>query len=81
MSILTQRLSDILAGFQVIKMYGGANMIVNRYKAQNETATIFRMNRTNQRASLQCFNIGFATISTIGVMMLGAFMVSKGITD
>jgi ABC-type multidrug transport system fused ATPase/permease subunit len=81
MSILTQKLSDILSGFQVIKMYGGANRVVNLYKKQNETVTVFRINRNKQRATLQGLNIGFATISTVGVMMVGAFMVSKGITD
>jgi ABC-type multidrug transport system fused ATPase/permease subunit len=81
MSLLTQKLSDILDGFSVLKMYCGANVIVKHYEDQNRVSTTFRRKRNRQRAIIQGLNIGFATISTIGVMMLGAIMVFKGITD
>lgn len=81
MSLLTQKLSDILDGFYVLKMYSGAKVIVKHYEDQNEVSTTFRLKRNKQRAIIDGLNIGFATISTIGVMMMGAIMVSNGITD
>jgi ABC-type multidrug transport system fused ATPase/permease subunit len=81
MSGLAQRLSDVLAGYDVIKMFKGALIAINKYKEQNSRVTKLRVKAAHKKGTLEGVSFAFTFLSNIGVIVIGMFMVSKGLTD
>ncbi|HYH03553.1 MAG TPA: ABC transporter ATP-binding protein [Bacillota bacterium] len=81
MSRLTQNLSDILAGFGVVKLFAGSALVVNRYLNQNTLVASERLKRIGQKALMEGLSFGLVILSNVGIIVIGVFMVLKGYTD
>ncbi|MCB2356370.1 ABC transporter ATP-binding protein [Clostridium estertheticum] len=80
-STLTQRLSDILAGFSILKLFSGAYIAVNRYKFQNNKINDLRMKSIGKQSEMDSINFAFTFLSNIGVIVAGVLMAAAGWTD
>lgn len=76
----TQYLGDVLAGFRVIKMFS-LRSIIDRYVDENAAIKSKAMERVKRNCELLCVNHVISTISFVGVLIIGAFMVNSRISD
>ena len=78
---LVERLSDILSGFFILKMYHGSSIVVEHFQNENETATMQEKHRVKQSALLEMLSFVLGILGSFGTLLAGAFLVAKGITD
>ncbi|NJD04607.1 MAG: ABC transporter ATP-binding protein, partial [Ruminiclostridium sp.] len=78
MGVMTERLTDLLAGFHVIKMFNIGQIIVGRYDEKNEQMALFSIARSQKGALLGSANFLLGFLSFGGIMSTGAFMVMLG---
>jgi ABC-type multidrug transport system fused ATPase/permease subunit len=76
----TKYLGDILAGYRVIKMLS-LTSIMDRYVDENAAMKDKAMERVKKNCEVLIINHIMSTISFVGVLTIGAFMVDKQISD
>lgn len=78
---LAERLSDILSGFSILKMYRGSTIVLEHFQKENETATMQERHRVKQAALLEMLSFVLGILGSFGTILAGAFLVAEGITD
>lgn len=80
-SSLTQMLGDILAGFRVLKMFDISEIVLKRYMTENNAVSESRLERVKKNSEMNGINYLLSTLSTAGVLIMGAFMALHGSID
>lgn len=80
-SRLTERLSDILSGFILLKMYRGASIVLENFREENETVLREEKRRTEKAGSLEMISFLLGILGNFGTMIAGAVFVSQGRMD
>ncbi|SHF73799.1 ATP-binding cassette, subfamily B [Caldanaerobius fijiensis DSM 17918] len=78
LSKATQKLSDILAGTHVIKLFNISKTIVQKYADINVQIYNWAMRRTIQNAELNAIGIFFGFMSFVGIIVIELVMVIHG---
>ncbi len=80
-SNLAQRLSDILSGFPVLKMYSGATIVMDNYLDENVVVTNGEKKRVSKAATGEMIAFVMGILANFGTIIVGAVFVSKGMID
>ena len=78
---LTQRLSDILSGFTLLKMYQGASIVIEYFQEENEQVTGEEKQKVHRSAMLEMVTFLLGILASFGTIGVGAFLVTKGKID
>lgn len=78
---LTKRLSDILFGFPILKMYAGSFIVADNYRAENERVTDEENKRVRQAAALEMITFLLGILGSFGTIIAGAFLAADGRVD
>jgi ATP-binding cassette subfamily B protein len=76
---LSERLSDLLAGFQVVRTFSLGEWILKRFNASNQQVLDVNLRRVRLESSLAIWN-NIAGIGTAFPLLAGAYMVLTGQT-
>jgi ABC-type multidrug transport system fused ATPase/permease subunit len=76
---VTERLSNILAGFSVIKQFHLHETMKGEFEEDNEEVLRLSIRRASRSASLESYNSLIGWINFSGVLVLGAFMAGKNL--
>ena len=77
----TESLTDILAGMNVIKMFSGAQAMVERYYDGNADAAAYTMKRFRRMSDVQAAEWVFGFLCNIVILLIGVFMSFAGLVD
>ncbi len=77
-SALTERLSDQIAGAQVIRMFHMKDRVSRQYRGMNHLLAKLMMRRARTNAYMNGTNYGLRWVNSGGAFMLGAWMVMNG---
>lgn len=80
-SNLAQRLSDILSGFTLLKMYSGASIVIDNYNEENVNVADGERRRVRKAAVLEMVSFLMGILGSFGTIIVGAYLVSKGKID
>lgn len=78
---LTQRLSDILSGFTLLKMYRGATIVIDNFQEENEQVTGEEKQRVQKSAVLEMVTFLLGILASFGTIGVGAVLVTQGKMD
>lgn len=70
----TQRLIDILDGFQIIKMFNIEKKLFDKYKDGNKSLYSALVKRGKLNCTLQVINSSYGTLKTVGILAIGLYM-------
>ena len=77
----TERLTDILAGLDVIKMFSGARVMAERYSETNAEVAGETVRRFCRMSDVQAVEWVFGFLCNIVVLLIGVFMSFAGLVD
>lgn len=77
----TERLTDILAGLDVIRMFPGARVMVKRYSAVNADVAVHTMKRFRRMSDVRAVEWAFGFLCNIVILLVGVFMSFAGLVD
>lgn len=77
----TQRFIDIMAGIRVIKLYDINDIIIKRFKKNNDNVINEQIKLTSMEAKISSINILLSFLTFFEVLGTGAFMVYYKIID
>jgi ATP-binding cassette subfamily B protein len=77
---LSERLSDLLAGFQVVRTFNLGDWILSRFNKSNQEVFKVNIKRVRLESTLSAGN-NFAGLFTVLPFIIGAYMVLKGQTS
>ena len=80
-SALVSRLSDLLAGFRVIKLFGADKSALGRYDAQNDETASLRVKRVARVGTMDGINHFLNFINTFVLITVGSIITMLGYTD
>jgi ABC transporter related len=80
-SALLSRLSDLVAGFRVIKLYDTDGFIINKYEETNRKTAGLRIKRIARVGTIDSISHLLNFINTFVIITIGAVMAAKGYTD
>jgi ABC-type multidrug transport system fused ATPase/permease subunit len=78
---MTELLSDLFSGVQLVKMFQLENVIVKKYDDANKKTTDLIVTRTRKYAVLDSINSILGSLSFIGIIIIGGMMALKKSTD
>lgn len=78
---MTEFLSDLFSGIQLVKMFHIENKIVKKYDEANNNVTDLTIARTRKYAVLDAINSIIGSLSFIGIVVIGGTMALKKSTD
>lgn len=81
LTFCTESLNDILAGIDVIKMFPGAGMIVERYNRYNEEVAAENVKRFRCLSNVQAAEWSLGFLGNIVILLIGVFMSFRGLVD
>ncbi len=81
LSRLTARLSDILSGFTLLKMYRGSSIVLEHFYSENEQTTKEGRKRVNKSATLEMVSFLLGILAGFGTIGAGAFLAARGKLD
>lgn len=74
---LAKHLSDILAGFSVLKMYSGSRIVLERYNCENRNVTFKENQRVKKAATLEMLSFLLGILGSFGTIIAGTYLVAK----
>lgn len=74
---LSRSLSDILAGFTVLKIYPGAGIVTDKFIADNDDVTVMEMKRVKKASVLEMLSFLLGIVGSFGTITVGAYLVSE----
>lgn len=80
-ALCTERLTDILAGIDVIKMFSGSRGMLERYSNVNAELAVDTMKRFRKMSDIQAVEWGFGFLCNIVILLIGIFMSFAGMID
>ncbi len=81
MTQLTARLSDILSGFPILKMFRGASIVVDFFQTENEQVAGEEKWRVKKLAALEMLSFFFGILASFGTIGVGALLAARGRLD
>lgn len=78
---LAERLSDILSGFTLLKMYRGASIVLDNFQAENEQVMREEKQRVHKTAVLEMVTFLLGILAGFGTIAVGAYLVTCGKID
>lgn len=78
---LAERLSDVLAGFLIIKMYGGGHLVTDAYFDENNRIKLGMVKRTRVLSKLEMLTYLTGMLGNFGTILVGVFLVLQGEID
>jgi len=78
---MTQKLIDILDGFNEMKMFNIEDKIFDKYDNDNRDLADAVVKRGKINSAFEVINISYGTIKTVGILALGLYMSMKGKID
>lgn len=78
---LTERLSDFLSGFLVMKMYCGSKIVTDRYVLENNNVSEGMKKRTKTLSLMELLSFLTGMLGNFGTILIGAFLVTRGEID
>ncbi len=81
LTVCTERLTDILAGIAVIKMFAGARVMTEKYAAANAEAADASVKRFRRMSDVQAVEWVFGFLCNIVILIIGVFMSFAGMVD
>ncbi len=78
---LSERLSDILSGFVILKMYRGSSVVLDDYFRENERVMSAEKVRSAKSASLEMVSFLMGVLGNFGTIIVGAVLVARGRMD
>ncbi len=78
---LSARLSDILAGFTLLKMYDGGAIVVDSFHKENKQVTDDEKRRVGKAAMLEMVSFVLGILASFGTIAVGAILVAHGKMD
>lgn len=81
MGRLAERLSDILSGFTLLKMYRGSFLVVEHFEQENQEVTGKETKRVHKTAMLEMLSFLLGILGNFGTIIAGAIFVAKGRLD
>ncbi len=79
LGVLSERLSDLLAGFQVVRTFNLSDWILSRFKSANDDSLNSGLRRVRLQAALNTSN-AFGALVMMIPLFIGAYMVLTGRT-
>lgn len=80
-AVCTERLTDILAGLDVIKMFSGARVMAEKYAEANAEVAGETRKRFRRMSDVQAVEWVFGFLCNIVVLLIGVFMSFAGMVD
>lgn len=80
-SLLLSCLSDLLAGFRVIKLFDSGHHAVGRYEQANDKTAYLRIKRISRIGTLDSISNLLNFINNFVLITIGAVMAAKGMTE
>lgn len=77
----TERLTDILAGIDIIKMFPGARIMAEKYSEVNAEMTIGTIKRFRRMSDVQAVEWTFGFLCNIVILLIGVYMSFIGLVD
>ncbi|TVP96182.1 MAG: ABC transporter ATP-binding protein [Acholeplasmatales bacterium] len=74
------RLSNILAGMHVIRIFNIQNLILSKFKKQNKATLAVSQKRIKRLSLVESLNDLVFTIGFAGIVLLGSLLVLEGLT-
>lgn len=81
LSKLSERLSDLLSGFLVIKLFRGTKLVVENYEDENDAVREETIKRAKVLSSMEMLSFLTGMIGSFGTIAVGIYLVSKGMVD
>lgn len=81
LGVLNQHLGDIISGFRTSKMFNINSIITGRYINESNGIAATTIERAHKNSQLSSINYLFGILSMIGIYIVGAYMVTKGMID
>lgn len=78
---LTERLSDVLSGFLILKMYTGGRLVTDDYFNENNGARKSMLKRTRVLSLLEMLTFLTGMLGSFGTIIAGVFLVMRGELD
>ena len=78
---LTARLSDILSGFPMLKMFRGASIVLDFFQSENLAVAGEEKQRVNKLAALEMVSFFLGILASFGTIGAGAFLAARGRLD
>lgn len=78
---LAERLSDILSGFAILKMYRGSSIVVQHFCEENENTATKEKERVQKTAMLEMLSFLLGILGNFGTIIAGAVFVANGRLD
>lgn len=78
---LAKWLNDILAGFSILKMYSGSNIVIDKYLNENQNVTSKELERTRKASFLEILNFLLGLLGSFSTILFGVYLVSKNMID
>lgn len=79
-SFMVERLSNLIQGIEIIKIFDKHSIEVNNYKSANKEYTKVQKNKANLSALLNSMNTGFDLLSSLAFLAIGMIFVEHGVT-
>lgn len=80
-ALCTESLTDILAGIDIIKMFSGARVMVERYFDVNTELAVHTRKRFRRMSDVQAVEWAFGFLCNIVILLIGVFMSFAGLVD
>lgn len=80
-ALCTESLTDILAGIDIIKMFSGARVMVEKYFDANTKLAVHTMKRFRRMSDIQAVEWVFGFLCNIVILLIGVFMSFAGLVD
>lgn len=80
-SILTEKITNILAGMETTKIFLTGKQLLNEYDVANEESAKVQKKTNVMTAVLESFNSLFDLLSSLAFLGIGVWFISKGKTD
>lgn len=74
---LAKYLSDILAGFPILKMYSGSCIVLEHYMNENRNVTVEENERVKKAALLEMLSFLLGIAGSFGTIIAGTYFVAK----
>lgn len=81
LSKLSERLSDLLSGFLIIKMFSGAELVTKHYLEENKAVKELTVKRARVLSNMEMLTFLTGMLGSFGTIAVGIYLVTKGELD
>lgn len=80
-SKVNEKFLDLISGFKTTKIFQIEDLIVDNYKKESNKLTNELKKRENLNALINAVGLFFYSVKSVGLIVLGIYMISKKMTD